>query len=236
MAARRLLAVLAHPDDESFLMGGTLARYAAEGVDIAVVIATRGEAGRGDTDLEQNGQRRERELRDAVAVLGVKSLEILGYPDGDVARVPRPVLVGRVMDAIQAWAPDVVLTFGPDGISGHADHLAVGAATADAAVSVGGKLRLFQVAPSPATRQCCRRGAESFDATGLTAIDIGSHRIAKVRAMQCHASQSQPFSGTPESVAARLFEHEYFRLAWPPTAGPHPIDLFESAGRPVSVS
>jgi LmbE family N-acetylglucosaminyl deacetylase len=235
MTARRLLAVLAHPDDESFLMGGTLARYAAEGVDIRVVTATRGEAGRGDRDPEQNGRRRERELRAAIAVLGVRSLEILGYPDGGLARLPRSVLVRRVMDTILAWAPDVVLTFGPDGISGHADHLAIGEATADAAASVGGKIRLFQVVPSPATRQSCRRGSETFDATGLTAVDISEHRLAKVRAMQSHASQSQPFCGSAESVAPQLVAHEYFRLTWPPTAGPCPSDLFESADVPVSV-
>ena len=117
MTAARLLAVLAHPDDESFLMGGTLARCAAAGVEVRVVTGTRGEAGRGDPDREQNGRRREGELRDAIAVLGVRSLELLGYPDGGVAQVPRPQLVERVMAAIHAWAPVVVLGFGPDGIS-----------------------------------------------------------------------------------------------------------------------
>ncbi len=215
---RRLLAVLAHPDDESFLMGGTLARFAAEGVEIKLITATRGEAGRGDPDREQNGRRRERELRDAAGALSIASVEVLGYPDGRVSDVPRGELVSRVIVAIRAWRPDVVLTFGPDGISGHPDHVAVGEAAADAIVSVGGGIRLFQVVPSPATWQCCRRRSDAFDATGLTAVDISAHRVAKARAMQCHASQPQPFSGAPERVATQLIEREYFRLTWPPSA------------------
>jgi len=232
MMHTRLLAVLAHPDDESFLMGGTLARYAAEGVDVVVVTATRGEAGQGDPDPKRNGQRRERELREAVAVLGVKALQVLGYPDGRLAQVPRPLLVRRVLDSIQAWAAGVVLTFGPDGISGHADHVTIGEVTREAVMSVEAKVGLFQVVPSPATRQCCRRGAGAFDATGLTAVDITAYRVLKVRAMQCHRSQPQPFLGEPETIAGQLIDHEYFRLAWPPVGAFPPTDLFDAPGRP----
>lgn len=235
MTTRRLLAVLAHPDDESFLMGGTLARYAAEGVAIKVVTATRGEAGKGDPDPRENGRRRERELRQAVAALGVEALEVLGYPDKGLTRVSRPVLVRHVTEVIQAWAPSVVLTFGPDGISGHPDHLAIGEATADAVASISGGVRLFQVAPSPATRQSCRRGSDAFDATGLTTVDISEYRLAKARAMQSHASQDQPFCGSPESVAPKLVGQEYFRLAWPPPVEPCMRDLFEYADVPAPV-
>ena len=89
----KLLAVLAHPDDESLGFGGTLARYAAEGVETYLVTATRGERGRFGSlgksgDPVEVGRVREAELRAAAAVLGIREVSILGYPDGAVDQVP----------------------------------------------------------------------------------------------------------------------------------------------------
>jgi LmbE family N-acetylglucosaminyl deacetylase len=137
----------------------------------------------------------------------------------------------------------VVITFGPDGISGHPDHVAIGEATTEA-FSLAGQagyttgptsrdlkphhaLRLFHIAPSPATRQCCRKGSGAITASELTSVDISTFREAKVRAMQYHASQDQPFPGDPEVEAGRLHEREYLRLAWPSMTAPPATDLFE---------
>src|SRR5215813_1274162 len=91
MQTARLMAVLAHPDDESLGMGGTLARYASEGVEIALLTATRGERGRNgasrDTLPAQLGALREAELRPASRVLGIAQARCLGYPDGELDRV-----------------------------------------------------------------------------------------------------------------------------------------------------
>src|SRR5690242_7276033 len=96
MRARRLMAVLAHPDDESLGIGGTLAKYAAEGTDIFLVTATRGDGGRyqgiRQDDPRHPGRRklgdlREAELRAAAAELGVREVSLLDYPDGQVDRV-----------------------------------------------------------------------------------------------------------------------------------------------------
>src|SRR3954447_5144573 len=88
----KLLAVLAHPDDESLGFGGTLAKYAAEGVETYLVTATRGERGRfgsqGKTaEPSEIGRVREAELRAAAAVLGIREVSILGYPDGAVDQI-----------------------------------------------------------------------------------------------------------------------------------------------------
>ena len=89
MSQKRLLAVFAHPDDETFGSGSTLARYASEGVDITVVCATRGEAGEiapgSDATSEILGDVREAELRSALKILGVQSLILLGYRDSGMA-------------------------------------------------------------------------------------------------------------------------------------------------------
>ncbi len=239
---RRLLAVLAHPDDESFAIGGTLARYAAAGVHVGLITATRGEAG-GGGDPFLTGAARERELRRAVRDLGVRTLRILGYQDGHLARTDRPLLVTRLVGVLRELRPQVVITIGPDGISGHPDHVAIGEATTEAFGLAGQAgyttgptsgdikphhpLRLFHIAPSPATRQCCRKGSGEFTASGLTSVDIATFREAKVRAMQCHASQDQPFPGDLGAEAGRLHEREYYRLVWPAMAEPPATDLFE---------
>ena len=89
----KLLAVLAHPDDESLGFGGTLAKYAAEGIETYLVTATRGERGRFGSlgeggDPVEVGRVREAELRAAAAVLGIREVSVLGFPDGAVDKVP----------------------------------------------------------------------------------------------------------------------------------------------------
>ena len=243
MDERQLLAVLAHPDDESFAIGGTLAKYAAAGVQVSLLTATRGEAARGGEDPMRVAARREQELRNAAHVLGVTILRILGYQDGQLARADRPLLVSRLVAILRELRPQAVVTFGPDGISGHPDHVAIGEATTDA-FNLSGQaeyttgstsgdppphhpLRLFHIVPSPATRQCCRKGSGAFTATGLTAVDMAAFREIKVRAMQCHASQEQPFPGIPKAEAGRLHDREYFRLVWPTMADPPGQGVFE---------
>ncbi len=243
MDERTLLAVLAHPDDESFAIGGTLARYAASGVQVALLIATRGEAARSGGDPTRVAAVREQELRHAVRVLGVNILRILGYQDGRLAGTDRPMLVSRLVATLREVRPHVVITFGPDGISGHPDHVRIGEAAAEAFGLAGQAdystgptsadsrphhpLRLFHIAPSPATRQCCRKGIGEFTTLGLTVVDVAAFREVKVRAMQCHASQEQPFPGDPGAEAGRLHEREYFRLIWPTGATPPATDLLE---------
>src|SRR5215468_4468914 len=90
--ALRLMAVLAHPDDESLGFGGTLAKYAGEGVETYLVTATRGERGRfgalgKNGDPREVGRVREAELRDAANILGLRAVSVLGYPDGCVDKV-----------------------------------------------------------------------------------------------------------------------------------------------------
>ncbi|MBV6430261.1 MAG: Mycothiol S-conjugate amidase [Bryobacteraceae bacterium] len=127
--AFKLLAVLAHPDDESLGFGGTLAKYAAENIETYLVTATRGERGRfgavRSTNIEETGRVREAELRAAAAVLGVKEVSILGYPDGAVDQVDPMTAIHDILSHIRRIRPDVVLTFGPDGAYGHPDHIAI---------------------------------------------------------------------------------------------------------------
>ena len=135
----RLLAVLAHPDDESLGFGGTLARYAAETVETYLVTATRGERGRFGSlekpgDPVEVGRVREAELRQAAAVLGIHEVSILGYPDGAVDGVPAATAIRAIASHIRRIRPNVIVTFGPDGAYGHPDHIAVSQFTTAAVV------------------------------------------------------------------------------------------------------
>ncbi len=137
-----LMAIFAHPDDESFGIGGTLARYGADPeVRVVLLCATRGEAGEisdpGLASPEQLGQVREQELRCACRVLGVDALYFLDYRDSGMAgspenRHPRALVmadpdqaVGRIVAHIRRERPDVIVTFDQNGGYGHPDHVAI---------------------------------------------------------------------------------------------------------------
>jgi len=142
--ALKLMAVLAHPDDESLGFGGTLATYAAAGVETSLVMATRGEAGRcgehlrgspGHPGPEALAIMREGELRAAAAILGIRDIAFLGYRDQELDRADPRQAVARIVHELRRTRPDVVLTFGQDGAYGHPDHIAIAQFTT-AAVAV----------------------------------------------------------------------------------------------------
>lgn len=132
--SRKLMAVLAHPDDESLGFGGTLAKYASEGTEVFVVTATRGDSGRfrghrpGDAQhpgASELGRIREGELRAAAETLGVREVCLLDYGDQQLDRAQPREAIGRIVREVRRLRPDVVVTFGPDGAYGHPDHVAI---------------------------------------------------------------------------------------------------------------
>jgi LmbE family N-acetylglucosaminyl deacetylase len=134
-----LLAVLAHPDDETFGIGGTLALYAQRGVRVHLVSATRGEAGEADENYLRGfnsvAELRESELRCAAQQLGITEVHFLNYRDSGMSgsaanqhpqaliHAPMHDLVGQVVCAVREVRPQVVLTHDPMGGYGHLDHI-----------------------------------------------------------------------------------------------------------------
>lgn len=144
MSRPRLMAVLAHPDDECMGFGGTLAKYASEGVDVFVLTATRGDAGRyrghppgheAHPGREALAGIREAELRAAALALGVRELVVLDYHDQQLDRVGPDEIIDDIARHLRRLRPDVVLTFGPDGAYGHPDHIAISQFTTAAIVA-----------------------------------------------------------------------------------------------------
>ena len=154
-----LMAVLAHPDDESLGFGGTLAKYAAMGVEVHLVTATRGDAGRyrgirpgapGHPGAEALGELRAAELRAAAAALGVREVSLLEYPDGRLdATNPRDA-VATIVRHLRRVRPDVVVTFGPDGAYGHPDHIAISQFTTAAVVAAANPAFTWEAADAVA--------------------------------------------------------------------------------------
>ena len=142
---KTLLAVLAHPDDESFGLGGTLALYASKGYDVYYVCATRGEAGTVDEEhlkgFKDTAEMRTAELMKAAQALGLKEVFFLGYRDSGMpgtepnqhpdAQINAPIdeVAGRVVKYIRDLKPEVVLTFDPIGGYKHPDHIHIHKAT-----------------------------------------------------------------------------------------------------------
>lgn len=162
-----LLAILAHPDDETFGCGGTLARAAAEGLRVELICATRGEAGK-VTDpalgkVEDVGRLREEELRTACQALGIAPPRFLGYRDSGryertrdndskaLLNVAEEELEQALLAHIAEIEPTLILTFDPHGIYGHIDHIKVHRAATAAFWAAGGVMqpapqRLFYTA------------------------------------------------------------------------------------------
>lgn len=138
----KLCGVFAHPDDETLGAGGTLARYATEGVDTYVVTATRGQAGRykdgsNHPGPEALGRIREKELRAACDVLSVKEVRILDYRDKDLDRADPDEVIGLLVAELRRIRPQVVVTFDPAGGYGHPDHIAICQFATAAVVAAG---------------------------------------------------------------------------------------------------
>ncbi len=159
-----LLVALAHPDDETFGVGGVMARAADEGHRVVIVCATRGEAGEiADPSLatpETLGEVREEELRSAARALGVTDVRFLGHRDSGMAGTPEnqhpaallnadpEVVVGQLVAVMREVRPDVVVTFEPGGIYGHPDHVTI-SERATAAVEAAGDVTRWPEAGKP---------------------------------------------------------------------------------------
>jgi LmbE family N-acetylglucosaminyl deacetylase len=123
-----ILGIWAHPDDEAYLSAGVMAQAVRDGHRVVCVTATRGEEGSWDEDRwpsDRMGEIREAELLRSLEILGVGEHHWLDYRDGTCDRVDVDEAVGKLVPIVEEVRPQTVLTFGPDGMTGHGDHKAV---------------------------------------------------------------------------------------------------------------
>jgi LmbE family N-acetylglucosaminyl deacetylase len=243
LAGRTVLAIFAHPDDESLACGGTLARLADSGVRVILMCATRGRKGSfcapalvGGGDL---GVVRESELRQAAEVLGVSRVDVLDHPDGDLYWANIPQFQSQIVNAITECSADTVITFGEDGLYWHPDHIGVYERTLDAVLTLGdGAPSLYYVTmPKGVMREIVDTAVASGwaaprtgpwaivpDAFGLLAkppsllVDVGDWVPRKLAAVLCHRTQmgaDNPLGRIDEHHARRLLGIEQFRRQQP---------------------
>ena len=196
----RLLVVLAHPDDETFGCGGTIALQTQAGATVTYVCATLGEMGRNMgkpiiATRESLPTIREQELREACRILGIQDLRLLGLRDKTVEFVDPALLASQVAAIIKEVNPSLIITFYP-GYGVHPDHNAIGAATVRA------------VASMPADQQppvyCRAFGAKSVELGAPdVVVDITAVQDVKMAAVAAHRSQSQLMLESFEARAAQ---------------------------------
>jgi LmbE family N-acetylglucosaminyl deacetylase len=191
MQHRRVLAVVAHPDDESFGLGAVLSVFTESHRTAAVLCFTHGEGSTLGQDAGDLHTVRARELAAAAQELGVEAVRLLGYPDGRLADVDLDALRDDVTAAIDDVAADVLLVFDEGGVSGHPDHLRA----TEAAVAAAGTRGLPVVAwslPESVARTLNSEFGTAF--RGRTSAELGStltvDRARQRRAIARHRSQS----------------------------------------------
>lgn len=134
-----VLAVFAHPDDESLACGGTLARLASAGARVVVMCASHGERGSnvGPVRNDALGRERATEMRDAARALGVAEVRLLSHPDGELRWAEVTAFSAEIVLFLRRYRPAAVITFGEDGLYWHPDHIGVHERVLTATRSIG---------------------------------------------------------------------------------------------------
>jgi LmbE family N-acetylglucosaminyl deacetylase len=248
MEQLRLLVVVAHPDDETFGCGSVLLHAVARGVATFLCCATRGEAGEpapgSGITQQQLPVVRERELREASALLGVADVELLGYrdagmdgvaPPGTLVDAPIDTIAAELATVIDRIRPHVVVTL--DAADGHRDHAHVRDATLEAVDRAAWSVSRVYLHGLP--RSLLRQSADHMqaerpdspyldvDAAGLgtpdasvtTVIDVAAHLEERRAAIAIHASQVSPFASLPHDLEHAFLATDHLRRVVPPFTG-----------------
>ena len=257
------MVVVAHPGDEAFGFGGAIASAAASGAYVVVVCATRGwfdarlyvasaapgGKNRDVKDAAVNWRNvdtvREDELRRSVAVLGVRVVRMLDYAEGDLDQANFDKLVGRIVEPIRMHRPEVILSFGPDGVTGDSDHVVLSRAVRAAFDAAAEPLAYEQileedqvawraaklydlVVPQPAMASLADRlppDGYGSHVEPTVALELGELAQLKLAAITRHVSQTGsagPFHDWGSELRDAWLGTEHYRLA--ASALPIPVD------------
>jgi LmbE family N-acetylglucosaminyl deacetylase len=245
LAGRTVLAVFAHPDDESLACGGTLARLADAGTRVVLLCASRGRRGSvSDAALVPDGDlgsARAEELRRAAKVLGVNDVLIFDHPDGDLRWADAPAFDKEITEAIRNYRADAVITFDDDGLYWHIDHIGIHERTWDAVEALGAEAPSLYFVTMPkgvmhgiveaARAKGWTQPSSGFwsivpNAFGIVAkppsfvVNVREWVPRKIAAILCHRTQmgsSNPFTRLDEAAAGDWLGIEQFRRLEPHT-------------------
>lgn len=230
----RILSIWAHPDDESWYLGGVMAAARLNGQPVCCLTATKGEEGSQDEarwPSNEIGSIRQTELENALRVLDVTDYHFLGYRDGSCSQIPEKQAGEAILEHIHKFQPDTVFTFGPAGSSGHPDHMAVSqwASAAIKSASLKNKPTLYHAIESTEWYQRIGKELDSkfnffHDIDMPPLVDQADMDLAfeldevcldkKVAALACHISQMESIlAGFDRDTWKSLFGFEGFILS-----------------------
>ncbi len=208
----KLMAILAHPDDESLGTGGTLAKYALEGIETYLITATRGERGWWGSEADYPGPTalgrvREAELRSAAQVLGLHEVVFLDYMDGELDEAPPQEVIAQLTTHVRRIRPDVVVTFDPDGVYGHPDHIAISQLTTAALLAAADSAYADSGQPPHRVSKLYYRIS--------TAEDLAAYQVAFGDLVMHIDGVERRAAGWPVwSISARIDTADYWPQVW----------------------
>lgn len=232
--AKKIIFILAHPDDESFIPSGTIAKYAEQSVSVIYICATRGESGRGgecqdELSPDMLKMIRINELEKACGILGISELYELDYPDGHLAELNAAEPIKRLVTFLRQKKPEIIITFDPTGISSHKDHITIhhwvtqafhlcndpAYQTDKGEAFLPAKLYYLTVPSKHLISLCDSTTQKKYDGKITTIIDVKNYLEKKKTAIQCHQTQSFNIKRIFKFAGGRdiLDDHEYYILA-----------------------
>ena len=243
--ARSILFSFAHPDDESFSGAGLAGWCLERGIAVALVCATRGEAGKaGDPAVSgapaDLARAREAELREAARIIGINHLHLLDYRDRELSNAPPAEIRLQLVSLIRRYRPDVVLTFDANGFNAHPDHIAISRFTTDAVAAAADSRwapevgaahevrRLIWTPPIPPWEAVNKENLPTEPGIDFL-IDITPWRDRKAAALRAHRTQhlsiERHFLNKPNLDS--ILSIEAYRQAWGPPLAVRPVgDVF----------
>lgn len=226
----KAIFVFAHPDDETFSSGGTIAKLTKRGVDVELITATRGEKGLvGDPPVcrkEELGKVREQELRKAAKILGISKIYFLDFIDNTLYKIPLAKIAVRILEILKKENPDVVVTFNEEGGSRHPDHIRISrAATSafDQYLRIAKKrVKLYYTANPRSLIKKFEKMGLGYTAFGkiqgtpdkeiTTIINISDTVKTKIKAGRQHRTQNKDFNRLLKRRRFIKIDKEYFKL------------------------
>lgn len=225
-----ILLVFAHPADESFFCAGTVAKYSRRGHKVHLVSATRGEVGLDGRKLRRPADQslakaQEGELRKAAQILGIGQIYFLDFIDGQLKNLEPKVIQNKILAVIHLTQPNVVVSFGKDGVSEHPNHQVIGRATRalftdPAARGLLAETKLYEVClPFSTTQKVQPNWANVAEGRISTVVNIDNTWFLKKQALLAHASKKESvekvFGPGVEPKVAELKKFEYFKRVYP---------------------
>ena len=226
----RFLFVFAHPDDETFSSGGTIAKLTSAKHKVKLITATRGEVGQPGTPpittMEELPKVREQELRRAAKILGISEIFFLGFIDGKLRYARNENLENKILSIFKKEKPDVIVTFDKTGASNHPDHKAIGRAATNAFFKykdlVNKHVKLYHTAmPRSFVKQFEKQGLDysafgkilgTADKDITTLVNIEKALNIKIKALKEHKTQNHDWERFLKRIEKSQFNYEFFKL------------------------